>query len=428
MKKVLAWAKSNPIVVIAVLAIVVALPASYVFSSGWNKKIVEAEKKRVSAEESKVKSKELSYTIQAVLPGQEPVRVKAAPNEKLIEWFAQQIEAEQAQAQSVADAGEAFNRQGRMPLVEGLFPEPADADAKQLKPVDFIRALEGGPGVPSAYEKVLEAIGAGMPREPDLIQARLEDERTRMVNDLERQRGPGPLTPDEEEKLTTELSSRRIGEAQRDARKTTVFCDPVTIADAVGPPLSGLANKPSLDLLFRYQWNLWMVEELLNGIKEANTDDRGRPTRVEDSIVKRIKSIALDSIKFSGDDLIRDRPSVSSRDGLVGTSKTWSLTGRVSNPGNQLYDVRQARLSLIVDAARLPELIAAIQSSNFMAVLDVDLESVDPWDELKEGFWYGPTHVVEADLTVEVIFLRSWMSPLMPARVRDALGVQEQRG
>jgi len=120
---------------LALLAIVVALPASYVVSSGWNKKIVEAEGKRVSAEESKVKGKDLSYTIQAVLPGQEAVKVRAAPNEKMIEWFAQQIEAEQAQARSVADAGEAFNRQGRMALVEGLFPEPADEDAKQLKPM-----------------------------------------------------------------------------------------------------------------------------------------------------------------------------------------------------------------------------------------------------------------------------------------------------
>jgi len=382
----------------------------------------------VSAEESKVKGKDLSYTIQAVLPGQEAVKVRAAPNEKMIEWFAQQIEAEQAQARSVADAGEAFNRQGRMALVEGLFPEPADEDAKQLKPIDFVRALEGGPGVPSAYQGLLDAIDAQMPRELDMIQARLEDERTRMVNDLERQRGPGPLTGDEEETLTSELTSRRIGEAQRDAKKASVFCDPMAIADAVGPPLSGMGNKPSLEVLFRYQWNLWMVEELLGGIAAANTDDRGRATRVEDSIVKRIKSISLDQIKFSGDDLIRDRPSVSSRDGLVGISKGWSLTGRVSNPGNQLYDVRQARVLLIVDSAQLPELIAAIQSSNFMAVLDVDLATVDPWDELKKGYWYGPAHVVEASLSIEVVFLRSWMSPLMPPRVRDALGVQEQRG
>lgn len=428
MKKILAWAKANLIVVAAMLAVVVALPASYVVSTGWNKKITEGEKKRVSAEENKVENKNLSYTIQAVLPGQEPVRVNAAPNEKMIEWFAQQIEAQEAQARSVVEAGEAFNRQNRVPLVEGLFPEPADADARQLKPIDFVRALDGGPGVPSAYERVLEAIDAGMPREPDIIQDRLEDERTRLVNDLERQRGPGPLSVDEQEKLTGELSSRRIGEAQRDAKRVTVFCDPATIAKAVGPPLAGSGAKVSLSVLFGYQWNLWMVEELLGGIAAANTDDRGRPTRVEDSIVKRIKTISLDPIKFSGDGLIRDRPSVTSSDGLVGTSNTWSLTGRVSNPGNQLYDVRQANLTVIADAAQLPELIAAIQSSNFMAVLDVDLTTVDPWDELKEGFWYGPTHVVEADLTVEVIFLRSWMSPLMPPRVRDALGVQDQQG
>lgn len=428
MKKVLAWAKANLIVVASLAVIVVSLPVSYVLSSGWNKKITEAEQKRVQAELGKVNNKELSYTIPPVMPDDEPVRLKAAPNEQLIEWFAQQNEAVQAQAQTVAQAAEAFNQQGRTPLVEGLFPEPADDDARQLKPIDFVRALEGGPGVVSVYEQLVDSIDAGMPRDPEQILARLEDERTRLINDLERQRGPGPLTPDEESKLIEELVARRLGEVQRDAKRYSVFADAGMLADAVGPPLTGLANNPSLSVLFGYQWNLWTVQSLLDGIAAANRDERGRLTRVEDSIVKRVKSIGLDTVKFSGEGLVRDRPSVSSRNGLVGTSPGWSLTGRVSNPGNQLYDVRQVRMSLIVDAAKLPELIAGIQSSNFMTVLDVDLNSVDVWDELTQGFWYGPVPVVEAQITVEVVFLRSWTVPLMPTAVRDALGVQEQRG
>ena len=47
----------------------------------------------------------------------------------------------------------------------------------------------------------------------------------------------------------------------------------------------------------------------------------------------------------------------------------------------------------------------------------------DPAQDLREGFWYGGDALVEARLTVETVWLRSWQKPLMPRKVRDALGI-----
>ena len=58
-----------------------------------------------------------------------------------------------------------------------------------------------------------------------------------------------------------------------------------------------------------------------------------------------------------------------------------------------------------------------------MTVIDMDLEAVDAYAALKEGYDYGQEHVVKATLTIETIWIHAWIKPWMPATVRTALGV-----
>jgi hypothetical protein len=45
--------------------------------------------------------------------------------------------------------------------------------------------------------------------------------------------------------------------------------------------------------------------------------------------------------------------------------------------------------------------------------------------DLERGYYYGPEHVVRATITIESVWLRNWVGPLMPASVKRSLGVPE---
>jgi hypothetical protein len=102
-----------------------------------------------------------------------------------------------------------------------------------------------------------------------------------------------------------------------------------------------------------------------------------------------------------------------------------SITGRYGGDGNTLYDVRRARLTVIVSSARLQEFLEAIPRTNFMTVTDLDLAEVKAWDDLKKGYYYGPEHVVKATVDVESVWLRSWVAPYMPSRLKAAFKIPE---
>ena len=100
-----------------------------------------------------------------------------------------------------------------------------------------------------------------------------------------------------------------------------------------------------------------------------------------------------------------------------------SHTGRRSN---HLYDVRHARLTVDVESRRLPELINALSRTNFMAVLMVTITDVDEHEMLRQGYLYGRTDVVQAELLIETIWMRSWTTELMPQEIRYQLGVDKR--
>jgi len=69
-----------------------------------------------------------------------------------------------------------------------------------------------------------------------------------------------------------------------------------------------------------------------------------------------------------------------------------------------------------------------LAQTNFISVLDVDIQSVDSNDELRKGFFYGDEAVVRASIKLETVWLRDWTMKIMPLEVRVALGVPEPAG
>ncbi|HRJ50375.1 MAG TPA: hypothetical protein PKU91_07570, partial [Phycisphaerales bacterium] len=194
------------------------------------------------------------------------------------------------------------------------------------------------------------------------------------------------------------------------------------------------AQPPALDECFMWQFDYWVVSDVLDAIALANTDPDGRPSPVDRSVAKRLERIETSdqwvmAFAARGSDSMGESVGTvdsGSPDALIEPKFSRSITGRWSGPGNAVYDVRNVAVTLVASSARLPELMDAFARTNFMTVTDLDLSEVDVWADLEQGYFYGSEHVIRAKFIVETIWLRSWTQPLMPARVRGYLGISSE--
>ena len=97
-----------------------------------------------------------------------------------------------------------------------------------------------------------------------------------------------------------------------------------------------------------------------------------------------------------------------------------SFTGRTSNP---LYDVRFVELMIIVDSSRIPDVFDALAKQNFITVLNAQLDAVDPFAAVKDGYFYGTTPVSMLTLDLETVWLREWTAQFMPVELKQALRI-----
>ena len=100
----------------------------------------------------------------------------------------------------------------------------------------------------------------------------------------------------------------------------------------------------------------------------------------------------------------------------------YSVSGRPLHTG--LYDLMQFNVTLRCEAQAVPYVLNQLQRDSFVTVLNVGLTNVDLAVAAAKGYVYGPRPVVELQLQCEMMFLRPWLSSLMPADV--ALTLKER--
>jgi hypothetical protein len=465
-KDILAWCKAHIIIVVSVLLIIVILPVAAFFSMSWHKSIIEGVQKRADAEMSKTKVN-VTYALPQVDIGGQAITKSDAPNAKLTEFFSKTREQMLAEVELLAKKGEDFNK-GVGPqaqsvgrgeykfLVDGLFPRPklTPEQEKQnaLREVegailrDFEDRLLGKGGQPTPYAGLLASVRAGQPPNPEMVAEIVRD-----LNQREREKvtaGNRQLTPEETERLNQLLKDRRLGEYRANARAIGVYANteafatgstggkaesgsgwPINYAPADSIP----ANLQNRARMFLWQWDIWAKQDIFNAIRMANTDASGKPTGVDQSVVKRIirlevfqpedmKPIAGESARESdaGDPFAEAETPTAVPSPPIDRAR--SLAGWIRAGGNEVYEVRRARLTAIVSSARINQFIDALQRTNFIAVSDVDLASVDVWDDLRQGYFYGDEHVVRATFVIDSAWLNSWLLPKMPDELLVALG------
>jgi hypothetical protein len=485
LKPVLAWVKQNLVVVICGVVILLVLPLSYFFSSSWATALRQKQESAAGAELTKVNASNLDYAIPSYDPAVPSISHKGAPNAALIEFFKNARAELKGQADAIAQEALDFNRgvgpralevgrQPMVPLIEGLFPDAkAEASAKlredltpekfdALTPEDREKmvtakagelsrpkldamedALLGKRGRPNPYQALVSIVQGGDRIDPVALRDSLKSVELR-----ERERltaNKRELTPEEAQTLATLLADRRKAETQAHARNISTYFTLRSItggsADYSIPAseseLLKFLNKPESTKLveyFIYQWDLWAYQDILASVALANRRPDGKLAPVEDSVVKRVESIRLRfpegvfgnvSGPQLGDMGIPIADPVATIPGLAPLNPQVSITGRATGTWNPIFDVRRVEVQAIVSSARINEFLAAIARTNFMTVTDMDLAEVDPYEAMRQGYFYGTENVVRATLQVESVWLREWLAGYMPSAIRGALGIVE---
>ncbi len=227
------------------------------------------------------------------------------------------------------------------------------------------------------------------------------------------------------------------------AESIGIYADPDP--GSPGYPFAGLVRDwgragtlPSAELAYESQADLWILRDMMEALSRANHIGEDGYSVLK-APVKRLLRLQVSRDGYVG---------LHTMGMVVGSSTAGASLARLSMPAgitlkddkspqvenffvaptgrisNAVYDVKHAKLEVLVDVSRLPELLAAIDSVNAMTVVGVSLEDVDEYKELREGgYFYGPCDVVKATLVVETLWMRSWTVPKMPEATRKYLGI-----
>jgi len=422
---VLTWVKTNWLIVVFCTVMLISLIAGYIGSNTWAKSQREDFQTRVAAQMSQVQGAKVNYAIPTLTPTEQAVSDSGPPNTAKTNWFAERIRRRVEQAQALVGVAEDFNR-GRnqagtnriehTPLIQGLFPAPADERIGTTLRFDFRDTVIGKDGAPSAIARLLQRYGAGPASDLNRVAAVLGDLQDREREAVVTQTGSEP-SQEQSDRIKAMLTERRIQEFQRASRDHSMYADERAFVGST-IPIGGstYTGAPPLDTCFAWQWDYWVASDILAALALANTDADGLRTELENSVVKRLMSIVIQPIRLTGPSF-EDQGS-----GLAPAPPPPTITNR-PDPANQDYDIRYVTLKMVVSSERLPALFDALARTNYMSVIDLDTKEVDAWSDLRSGFYYGTEHVVEATIKVETVWLRSWTGPWMPQSVRTALGV-----
>lgn len=443
MKGMWSWIKSHLWVVIFSALTLLAIPAGFVGSSMWNKSIRVAREKSVNDDFAKLKVN-TTYVVDSVLPGMPKVEYSGTPNERITKTFAEWRAAQASDLKAMMDKAESINAEGHIPLIPGLFPKPEREEEMTAKVLDFAKVLMGDEQskVPSIYDELLKAINAGGPPDAERLVESINDLRQREIDKVRTssESQPQPLSQEQTNQIVKTLADFRMAMYQARAREISVYADRgIFFADSKDPaqPNTGVtwstqySSVPAdFDVVdaFQAQWDLWTFRDVLLAVAKSNQDASGKPLTVEQSTVKRLERLAVQALPIYGESALSKMQAEPTATGELPLDYRRSLTGRYSSKANQQYDVRLVQLVAIVSSERLPKLIDQITKTNFMTVTNVALEKADPWQDLERGFFYGNEPIVRATLTIETIWFRSWMVPMMPTDLRYLMAVVAKEG
>lgn len=433
MKKLVPWFKANLISVVSVVVALLAAPAMLFFAKSWERKLHQNVEAEVASHIQQLNGSDVTYNIDPYLSGQQPISVKAPPNEATTNAVSALLRDVLAGSDSVRQKAIELNSADKPLLIQGatpqesLFPENKD-DSTRLRLLDQL--IERWP---KANSELIAEFRAGSPPNSARVKAALEDLKAKEIERLTTGGTEANLAPDDQTQLLQTLGKARL-DLYRQAATEFAFYAATDIFKNVQP--WDRASVLPMATAWEWQHTYWVHRDLMRAFLVANSDDFGAHRPVYLAPLKIVESITITKPGQNKPAATPGRDPAAAggagggpTDGAAEIQRNYAdaFTGHASQPTapNALYDIRYADVVIIAASSRIPQIIAAFPRVNFMTVVDLDLEDYDPVPALSQGFDVGSDHLVRATLRVETIWLRSWIKQYMPPEIRKELGIPD---
>ena len=333
------------------------------------------------------------------ISGNNIVSGSGVPTSELIQEVNAQVERSNAYAEAFVADAESFHLRNRKPFNTELFPEPPSSK-REVIPETFHGQMA------SAYAQLEAEVSAVKPLGEKELVDKLRARRRMYLGGLDE------IPQENLEDYRVAMSEQRVSSLRDRAMEGGVYLDDAATAF---PPYEQTKSY-ALGELYLWQWDYWVREDILRALTANN-----RPEGVFENPVKRIRRIAPEPISSSQGGSDQPGPGgmgmgggapggggvgggPDSLDQPINKDLSYSLTGRQSNG---VWDVRPVDILMVVETARLPEIIDELTRENFFTVLDVSLTPLDSFAALAEGCYYGSAPVSDVAIRLETVWFRS---------------------
>jgi len=204
-------------------------------------------------------------------------------------------------------------------------------------------------------------------------------------------------------------------------------------------------DAPIETQIFEGVFDCWLQQDVVHAINAVN----GKSRNVFESPVKRLEKIAVGAANAKalhggtfviapgnssgGGGVVAgntaDGGQLFLTQGLGGGDKNNNsgATGILMDPGKSMtarvgsgdWDVSFMTVVVHIDPSYLNKFIAELyRQNNGYTVVDVNVETLDPFELASNGYMYGNVPVVRADILVEALFFRNWTAFVIPEPYR----------
>ena len=439
MSAVLRWITANVYTVIAVAIMIAAPVGMWVVAGNMNKAVQDEVKKRAEKITELSRFEKTSISFHSPVPGNEPVNASIAVNRRFLDNYQEVVDVVRKDMERVREEVFRINHKDRKILVPELFPEPPPRRVETL-PQKMYRALQ------SAYEQLIADVRAGDPPTTEEMVENLTAAQERYLTQILK-RETAELTEDERAALTEHLTKTRLSYYADAAKGFKMYASLDDIDVPAVQQYPDRAEGDGMSKMFDWQWQFWIKHDILSAIAKCNEPYNS----IVDAPVKRVVSLFVtDDLGAVGSSSSAPAAGGGSGFGTKGSAKSgrrrsgskssagkakrsaadpgrevpldysYSFTGRTSNP---LFDVRRVELRLIVDSEKMPEVFDALARYNFITIIDATVATVNLFEAIKDGYFYGSRPVSLVLLDLETVWFRAWTTEFMPPELKAALGV-----
>lgn len=334
------------------------------------------------------------------------------PNQEIIDKGKGVVSQVETQSQRMRDTAVAMNT--KQLLVPNSLPSPGPTQEIQF-PQEYRRVMLMGPN--GELPLIAQRLKAVIPPTNEAIQAKLAEESQRILAEEVVLLGGQPeptskrLADEKIAKLQVELPEQMRKQA---AQQSKVYVSPDTF-DINQKIAAATGQRPAVNDIWWAQVGLWVQDDVVNAINEANA----RAANLQEAPVKHLVKITVPP-QFQTGAAPNAPVATTDPDAALPANITISPTGRISNG---LFDVVHFTLNVIVAEASVPEFVRMLSNNRFITVYQMDVKAVDSATAEASGHYYGPQPVVNLTMQCEALLLRKWTEPLMPTMIKQILGI-----